>query len=125
MVRARVKILGMLIDFSRHWSAIYVQSDAGMGQAIVDAVKERKKVLELVKDADIFVENLRPHLAAQQGYGAEDLALVRPGIIYVRIKLNNVIGPWADWVGFDFNAGDPTAPTRGLKIRVRTYETDY
>ena len=85
--------------------AIYMQSDAGMGQAIVDAVKERKKVLELVKDADIFVENLRPHLAAQQGYGAEDLALVRPGIIYVRIKLNNVIGPWADWVGFDFNAG--------------------
>jgi crotonobetainyl-CoA:carnitine CoA-transferase CaiB-like acyl-CoA transferase len=85
--------------------AIYVQSDAGMSQAIVDAVKERKKVLELVKDADIFVENLKPHLAAQQGYGAEDLALVRPGIIYVRIKLNNVIGPWADWVGFDFNAG--------------------
>jgi crotonobetainyl-CoA:carnitine CoA-transferase CaiB-like acyl-CoA transferase len=84
---------------------IYVQSDAGMRQAIVDAVKERKKVLALAKDADIFVENLKPHLAAQQGYGAEDLALVRPGIIYVRIKLNNVTGPWADWVGFDFNAG--------------------
>jgi crotonobetainyl-CoA:carnitine CoA-transferase CaiB-like acyl-CoA transferase len=30
---------------------------------------------------------------------------VRPGIIYVRIKFNNVTGPWADWVGFDFNAG--------------------
>ncbi len=84
---------------------IYVQSDAGMRQAIVDAVKERRKVHDLVRDADVFVENLRPHMAAKQGYGYEELARIRPGIIYVRIKLNTVLGPWADWVGFDFNAG--------------------
>lgn len=46
-----------------------------------------------------FVENLRPQLAA------EDLAEVRPGIIYARIKLNTVTGPWANWVGFDLSAG--------------------
>ena len=83
---------------------IYVQSDTGVRQAIVDA-KDRKAVYGLVKDADVFVENLKPHLAAQQGYSGEDLAGVRPGIVYVRIKFNNVTGPWADWVGFDFNAG--------------------
>jgi crotonobetainyl-CoA:carnitine CoA-transferase CaiB-like acyl-CoA transferase len=86
---------------------IYMQSDAGVRQAIVDARRPegRNQVYALVKDADVFVENLKPHEAAQQGYGAEELAAVRPGIIYVRIKLNNVTGPWADWVGFDFNAG--------------------
>lgn len=53
----------------------------------------------------IFVENLRPQLAAREGYAAEDLAEVRPGIIYARIKLNTVTGPWANWVGFDLSTG--------------------
>lgn len=58
-----------------------------------------------MRDADIFVENLRPQLAAREGYAAEVLAEVRPGIIYARIKLNTVTGPWANWVGFDLSAG--------------------
>ena len=87
--------------------AIFLNADAGTRQAIVEARKpeNRKQVYALVKDADVFVENLRPHEAAQQGYGAEELAEIRPGIIYVRIKLNAVTGPWADWLGFDFIAG--------------------
>ena len=86
---------------------IYMQSDAGVRQAIVDAttIEGRKRIYSLVKESDIFVENLKPHEAASQGYGAEELAAIRPGLIYVRIKMNNVVGPWADWVGFDFNAG--------------------
>jgi crotonobetainyl-CoA:carnitine CoA-transferase CaiB-like acyl-CoA transferase len=86
---------------------IYLNSDAGIRQATVEARKPEncKEVYALVKDTDVFVENLMPHKAAQQGYGAEDFARIRPGIIYVRIKLNAVTGPWADWLGFDFNAG--------------------
>lgn len=85
----------------------FMQSDAGVRQAILDARKpeNRKAVYALVRDSDVFVENLRPQLAAREGYAAEDLAEVRPGIIYVRIKLNTVTGPWANWVGFDLSAG--------------------
>jgi crotonobetainyl-CoA:carnitine CoA-transferase CaiB-like acyl-CoA transferase len=85
----------------------YVQSDAGVRNAILEArtPESRKGVYALVRDADVFVENLRPGLAAQEGYAAEDLAVIRPGIIYLRIKLNTVTGPWAHWVGFDLSAG--------------------
>ncbi len=85
----------------------YMQSDAGVRQAILDARQpdNRKREYPLVRDADIFVENLRPQLAAREGYTAEDLAVVRPGIISARIKLNTVEGPWANWVGFDSSAG--------------------
>lgn len=85
----------------------YMQSDAGVRQAILDArsPEDRKGILALVRDADIFVENLRPQEAAAEGYAAEDLAVARPGIIYVRLKLNTVTGPWANWVGFDVTAG--------------------
>jgi crotonobetainyl-CoA:carnitine CoA-transferase CaiB-like acyl-CoA transferase len=86
---------------------MFMQSDTGVRQAILDARRpeNRKGVYALVRDADIFVENLRPQLAAREGYAAEDLAVVRPGIIYLRIKLNTMTGPWANWVGFDFSAG--------------------
>ena len=93
---------------------VYVQSDAGVRQAILDArttrvpgtpATNRKAVYDLVRDADVFVENLKPQQAAREGYAAEDLAAVRPGVVYLRLKLNTVTGPWANWVGFDLNAG--------------------
>ncbi len=85
----------------------FMQSDAGVRQATLDArtPEGRKGVYALVREADVFVENLRPQLAAREGYAAEDLAVVRPGIICARIKLNPVTGPWANWVGFDLSAG--------------------
>jgi crotonobetainyl-CoA:carnitine CoA-transferase CaiB-like acyl-CoA transferase len=93
-------------DFTENRN-FYLQSDAGVRQAILDArqAENRKRVYALVRDADVFVENLRPQLAAQEGYAAEDVAQVRPGIICARIKLNTVTGPWANWVGFDLSAG--------------------
>jgi crotonobetainyl-CoA:carnitine CoA-transferase CaiB-like acyl-CoA transferase len=93
---------------------VYVQSDAGVRQAILDAnstlipgtpARNRKAIYDLVRDSDVFVENLKPQQAAREGYSAEDLAEVRPGIVYVCLKLNTVTGPWANWVGFDLNAG--------------------
>jgi crotonobetainyl-CoA:carnitine CoA-transferase CaiB-like acyl-CoA transferase len=85
---------------------MYWQTQAGMRQAYLDARNDgsRKAIYNLVKDADIFVENLRPHLADKQGFSAETLAQHRPGIIYVTAKLNTPSGPWADWMGYDFTA---------------------
>ncbi len=89
---------------------IFWQSDAGLRQAYLDARMDgsKKAIYELVKDADVFVENLRPHLAARQGFSAETLAQHRPGIIYVEQKLNSRKGPWADWAGYDFTAAGMT-----------------
>jgi crotonobetainyl-CoA:carnitine CoA-transferase CaiB-like acyl-CoA transferase len=85
---------------------IFWQCQAGMRQAYMDARVDgnRAKIYELVKGADVFVENLRPGLAADEGFSAETLAQYRPGIIYVTAKLNTQSGPWADWMGYDFTA---------------------
>lgn len=86
--------------------SLYWQCDAGTRQTYLDARddKHRAQIYKLVKDADIFVENLRPRLAAKEGFSAEELATHRPGLIYVNVKLNTPNGPWGDWMGFDFNA---------------------
>lgn len=85
---------------------LYWQTQAGTREAFLDARNDanRRSIYNLVKDADVFVENLRPHLADQQGYSPKTLAQFRPGIIYVKIKLNSSTGPWADWLGYDFMA---------------------
>lgn len=89
---------------------MYWQCQAGMREAYLDARIDgnRKAIYELVKDSDVFVENLRPGLAATQGYSAETLAQYRPGIIYVTVKLNTPKGPWANWMGYDFTAAGLT-----------------
>lgn len=85
---------------------MYWQCQAGIRQTYLDARIDgnRKAIYNLVRDADVFVENLRPHMADEQGFSAQTLAQQRPGIIYVKIKLNTPVGPWADWMGFDFTA---------------------
>lgn len=85
---------------------MYWQCQAGMRQTYLDARADssRRLILELVRDSDVFVENLRPGLADGQGYSAGALAQARPGIVYVTVKLNTPKGPWADWMGYDFTA---------------------
>jgi crotonobetainyl-CoA:carnitine CoA-transferase CaiB-like acyl-CoA transferase len=89
---------------------MYWQTQAGVRQAYMDARidKNRAPIYKLIQAADIFVENLRPHLAAKQGFSPQTLAEARPGIIYVTLKLNASTGPWADWMGYDFTAGGLT-----------------
>ena len=86
---------------------IYLQCDVGLRQAYLDARvdKNRNRIYQLIKDGDVFVENLRPGLAEKEGYSPGQMAAFRPGLIYTSIKLNAPTGPWASWLGFDFNAG--------------------
>ena len=83
------------------------QADAGLKHTYLDARKpeNREKVYDLIKDADVFVENLRPGVADKEGYSAQAFAEKKPGIIYCSVKLMAHEGPWTHWAGFDVNAG--------------------
>jgi len=117
---------------------IYVESNAGLRQAFLDArqPENRPKVYRLIKEADVFVENLRPGEAAAQGLSATELSSYRPGLIYVTNKLMTQTGPWANWVGFDFSSaaisgictetGSPDRPMLANDVNViHDYITGY
>jgi hypothetical protein len=88
----------------------FLQADVGMKQAFLDARKpeNRQKVYDLIKDADVFVENLRPGVCDKEGYSAQAFAEKNPGIIYCSVKLMAHEGPWSHWAGFDVNAAGIT-----------------
>jgi crotonobetainyl-CoA:carnitine CoA-transferase CaiB-like acyl-CoA transferase len=82
------------------------------GMTIVTGIGKRSAVLdlkadgvplltELVRDADVLVQSWRPGVLAARGLGPEEVAAVRPGIIYVSVRCFGFEGPWASRAGFD------------------------
>ena len=62
---------------------------------------DNEKLDGLLRDADIFVQGYRPGAIAKHGFGPEEVAAKRPGIIYVNLSAYGHVGPWSTWRGFD------------------------
>lgn len=56
---------------------------------------------ELVKGADVFVENFRPGTAKRLGLGYETLKSMNPKLVYCSISAFGQTGPYVDKPGFD------------------------
>ena len=65
------------------------------------APKGKQICLELLKNADVFVENFRPGTADRLGIGYDTLKAVNPKLIYCSISAFGQSGPYADKPGFD------------------------
>lgn len=50
----------------------------------------------LVKDADVFLQAYRPGGLRDKGFGPEDVAQARPGIVYAGLTAYGREGPWRD-----------------------------
>jgi len=55
----------------------------------------------LVRKADVFSQGYRPGTLASRGLSPEELAAIRPGIVYVSLCAFSHAGPWASRRGFD------------------------
>lgn len=63
---------------------------------------EGKKIcLDLIKNADVFVENFRPGTAERLGIGYESLRAINSRLVYCSISAFGQSGPYADKPGFD------------------------
>lgn len=55
----------------------------------------------LAREADVFVQSYRPGSLASRGFGPDDLAAARPGIVVVSLSAYGHTGPWRERRGFD------------------------
>jgi crotonobetainyl-CoA:carnitine CoA-transferase CaiB-like acyl-CoA transferase len=55
----------------------------------------------LVRHADVFSQGYRPGSLASRGLSPEELAALRPGLVYVALSAFGHTGPWASRRGFD------------------------
>ncbi|HXZ85963.1 MAG TPA: CoA transferase [Myxococcota bacterium] len=82
----------LVIDTGRGKRSAWVDLETADGR---DALRR------LLRDADLFVQGYRPGGLAARGFGPEDAARVRPGIVYVSLSAYSHLGPWAGRRGFD------------------------
>jgi crotonobetainyl-CoA:carnitine CoA-transferase CaiB-like acyl-CoA transferase len=65
------------------------------------SAKGKEVCLELLKRADVFVENFRPGTAERLGLGYDALRALNPRLVYCSISAFGQSGPYADKPGFD------------------------
>ncbi len=61
----------------------------------------RAALRALLADAHVFIQGYRPGAMAALGFGAEELARLQSGIVYVSLSAYGDAGPWAGRRGFD------------------------
>lgn len=82
-----------------------LELDTGQGKlsAHLDLREEngRETLRTLLRSADVFSQAYRPGTLAARGFSPEDVAAIRPGIIYVTLSAWGHVGPWSTRRGFD------------------------
>jgi crotonobetainyl-CoA:carnitine CoA-transferase CaiB-like acyl-CoA transferase len=78
--------------------AFFANGNRGKRSIVADLHKPegRQIVLDLVKRADVFVQNFRPGAVERLGIAESDLRAVRPDLIYVSVSGYGESGPYRD-----------------------------
>src|SRR6516162_454447 len=83
----------------------YQEFDTGHGKlsAHLDLreANDRDVLRGLVREADVFSQGYRPGTLGSRGLSPEELATLRPGLVYVSLCAFSHAGPWAPRRGFD------------------------
>jgi len=98
-------------DDTRTWGPPFVEGESAYflsvnrnKKSVVLDLKDdddRQRLLGLVRQADVVVENFRPGTLAKLGIGFDVLASVKPDIILVSISGFGQTGPYRDDPGYD------------------------
>ena len=82
---------------------LVIDNGRGKRSAIVDLRNAEgcATLQALAAKADVFLQSYRPGALAARGFAPEDVARLRPGIVYVSICAYGHTGPWANRRGFD------------------------
>ena len=105
-----IKIEGVSGDESRNngpkvrgQSAYWVQYNSGKKSLAINLRSEKgKEVLrDLVKVSDVFLQNFRPGVIQEMGFGFPALQELNPRIVMVNVSAYGDYGPYKDRVGFD------------------------
>jgi crotonobetainyl-CoA:carnitine CoA-transferase CaiB-like acyl-CoA transferase len=84
-------------------STTFATLNAGKRSLAIDLKNPRLRdlLLDMVRDADVFIENFRPGTAERLGLGYEAVRAVNPRIIYLSISGYGQSGAWSRFGAYD------------------------
>lgn len=94
----------MLVN-SPHLPNIESIADTSRGKRSVNvdlrSESGRRDLQQLLAGSHVFVQGYRPGGLAALGFGPDEAARLRPGIVYVSLSAYGDVGPWGQRRGFD------------------------
>lgn len=106
-------VLHIARDQSFEHEALVVDVNVGMRSAWVNLrdPEQNKRFATLLPQTDVFIEGFRGRSMERLGFGAEEVASQRPGIVYVSMRGYGWDGPWGDRAAFDMEGVSTTGFT--------------
>ena len=86
------KVNVSFLSLNRNKRSLAVDLKSADGKAVL---------LDLVKTADVFLQNYRPGVAKRLGVDYESLSAINPRLVYVSISGYGEDGPYVNWPGQD------------------------
>ncbi len=80
------------LSLNRNKRSLAIDLKSPQGKAVL---------LELVRTADVFLQNYRPGVAARLGVDYKPLAAINPRLVYVSMSGYGESGPYVNWPGQD------------------------
>lgn len=113
--------------------------DTGLGKRSafidIDRPSELERLKQLAGSADMFVQSWRPGSLDKRGLSPEELAALRPGLIYVSVSCYGSGGPWRTRAGYEpcgqtacglvLEEGTPDQPRLAAVRTLNDYLTAY
>ncbi|HEY4200311.1 MAG TPA: CoA transferase [Devosiaceae bacterium] len=112
---------------------VHIDTAFGKRSAYVNLnmVEDVAQLRELAAQTDIFIQNWRPGVMIRRGFSPEEVAALRPGIIYVSISCYGSDGPWAERGGYEpvgqnvcglsWQEGSPGKPRNAPTVTMNDY----
>jgi crotonobetainyl-CoA:carnitine CoA-transferase CaiB-like acyl-CoA transferase len=106
MAEYGAEVLQVARDQSFEHSFIWTDVNVGMRSTFMNLKKpEQAQALgKLLPKTDVFIESFSGRAVENLGFGAEEVAKQRPGIIYLSVRCYGWDGPWRNRGGFDMEA---------------------
>jgi len=84
------------------WAPVFHGANSGKQAITLNLDSEEGLALarELIRDADVVIENFSPRVMERFGFDREGVAALNPEAILVRMPAFGLTGPWRDRVGF-------------------------
>jgi crotonobetainyl-CoA:carnitine CoA-transferase CaiB-like acyl-CoA transferase len=116
------EVLHIARDQGFEHEAIWQDVNVGMRSTVLNLKRaEQNRVLQgLLPNADVFIEGFRGRKIEELGFGVEEVARARPGVVYCSVGAYGWDGPWNKFAGFDmegltvsgFTATEGSGPDR-------------
>jgi hypothetical protein len=81
--------------------AFVLDTSHGKRSAFLDLDTQSDVLRDLTRQADVFTSGYRGGALDRRGFGAEDVAAMSPGIVYVSINAYGDVGPWRERPGWE------------------------